>query len=123
MTHSERDVKTARDNRRTGIFWGGAVIMLGIAVLLHFLVPGTFGFWACAGVFLGGTGLIGMLLDLAMQNKKGLWFSLPLTIAGLLLIIGNVFGSTIDFLPWILLAVAIILIGVGILIRYIVKKD
>ena len=123
MTNTERDVKTARDNRRTGIFWGGAVIMLGIAVLLHFLVPEPFGFWACAGIFLAGTGIIGILLDVTMKNGKGLWFSVLLTIAGFLLIIGNVFGSTVDYLPWILFAVAIILIGLGILLRYIIKKD
>jgi len=123
MTDSERKVRTARDNKRTGLFWGAAIVMLGVAILLHFLIPETFGFWASAGVFLGGTGVIAVILDLTMQNTKGLWFSLALTIAGLLILIGNLCGPKVDALPWILIASAVIIIGVGVIIRYIIKKD
>lgn len=123
MRSEERVAKTAIDNRRTGLFWGGALVMLGVAILLGFLFPTTFNFWACAGVFLGGTGIIAVILDLTMQNKNGLWFSIALTVAGLLVLIGNLCGKGVDALPWILIGVAVILIGVGVIIRYIIKKD
>jgi len=123
MTNSERAIRTARDNKRTGLFWGAAIVMLGTAILLHFLIPEIFGFWTSAGVFLGGTGIIAVILDLTMQNTKGLWFSVSLTIAGLIVLIGNLCGKGVDALPWILIAVAVILIGIGVLIRYIIKKD
>jgi len=106
-----------------GFFWGGALIMLGVAILMGFLFPTIFNFWACAGLFLGGTGVIGIILDLTMQNKNGLWFTIALTVAGLLVLIGNLCGPKVDALPWILIGIAVVLIGVGIIIRYIIKKE
>lgn len=113
---------TTHDNKRTALIWACVAVIAGIAILLGVLMPDIFNFWACAGVFLCGTGLVSFIIDMVMKKEGFPVFALILFIIGVLLLAGRFLAPGIGYIGGLLAAAALIIIGVAAGIAVIRRK-
>ena len=108
--------------KKVPLIWAAALLMLGISVILTTVIP-AFGFFEGAGIFLMGTGLISLLIQLFVGEKGPIGFSLFMTIAGLFLLVKTWLGMFLpDFGTWFWIGIALVIIAVGSIISIVLKK-
>lgn len=112
----------AHDNKRTALIWACVAVIAGIAILLGVLMPEFFNFWACAGVFLCGTGLVSFIIDIVMKKEGFPVFASILFIIGALLLAGRFLAPGIGNIGGLLAAVALIIVGIAAGIAVIRRK-
>ena len=108
--------------KKTPLNWACAVLILGISVVLTNLIPGI-GFIEGAGIFLMGTGIASLFIQLFVGEKGPIGFSLFMTIAGLFLLVKTILGEILpDFGTWFWIGIALVIIAVGSIISIVLKK-
>ena len=104
---------TLEDNKRIGLIWAAVAVMAGVAILLGVLKPEFFNFWACAGIFLCGIGLVSCIIDLVMKKTGFPWFPAIIFLIGALLLAGRFLAPSVGNVGGVLAAAALIIIGIA----------
>ncbi len=113
---------TNLEEKRTQLIWAVALLMFGLAIIASIIIPG-FGFWEGAGIFLVGTGVVSLLLQLFMGERGSVGFPIFLTIAGLFLLLKSWIGSFFpDFGFGFWAGIALVIIAVGAILSIVLKK-
>ncbi|HJJ36167.1 MAG TPA: hypothetical protein O0X27_03195 [Methanocorpusculum sp.] len=105
-------ITIVNDNKRVGLIWAAIAVFAGIAILLGALPQTHYPFWGCVGVFLAGSGVSALIIDLVMQKPGFPWVSTISIIIGGILIIANIISPAIGSLGIVLGAVALIIVGI-----------